>query len=303
MAQGRAGPAGLALPGWKTAVSSLAAVLLAIVFLVAGVWKINDPFSAAVRLTQALVPGDLSLPAALLLGIGETFTGVLLVVPRFRRWGAWLVSLELVAFVIYIGANYSVLRGEECNCFPWIKRAVGPAFFVGDGIMLLLGVMAGWWARPSESRRSAALVLGAVVVFALASYGVAAARHSSITAPQWITAGGKPFSLHQGRVFLYFFDPECSHCDAAARLMAHYNWKEVTVIGVVTAQPQFAQEFMQSTGLRGLISMDGGLLRETFPFVDAPYAVALENGRQQAAFSRFGREELEGGLRRLGFIN
>jgi len=303
MAQGRAHSGVGALPGWKTAVSSVAAVLLAIVFLVAGVWKITDPLSAAVRLTQAQVPGGLSLPAALLLGIGETFAGVLLVVPRFRRWGAWLACLELVAFVIYIGAYYSVLRGEECNCFPWIKRAVGPAFFVGDAIMLLLGVMAGWWARPSESTRSAVLVLGAVVVFSLASYGVTAARHSSITAPQWITAGGKPLSLHQGRVFLYFFEPECSHCDAAARLMARYHWKDTTVIGVPTAQPQFAPEFMQSTGLPGLISMDAGLLRQTFPFVDAPYAVALEDGRQQAAFTRFDREELEGGLRRLGFID
>lgn len=303
MAHGRAAPSGLALPAWKTAISSVAAVLLAIVLVVAGVWKITDPLSAAVRLTQALVPGDLSLPAALLLGIGETFAGVLLVVPRFRRWGAWLASVELVAFVIYIGANYSVLRGEECNCFPWIKRAVGPAFFAGDGIMLLLAVMAGWWARPSHSKRSAALVLGAVAVFALASYGVSARRQSSVTAPQWITAGGKPFSLHQGRVFLYFFDSECSHCDAVARLMAHYHWRDVTVVGVPTAQPQFAQEFMQSTGLQGLISTDAALLRKTFSFVDVPFAVALQDGRQQAAFSSFGRDQLDSALRRLGFIN
>jgi uncharacterized membrane protein YphA (DoxX/SURF4 family) len=276
---------------------------LAIVFLVAGVWKITDPFSAAVRLTQARLPGDLSLPAALVLGIGETFAAVLLVVPRFRRWGAWLAGLELVAFVIYIGANYSALRGEECNCFPWIKRAVGPAFFVGDGIMLLLTVAAGWWARPSDSKRSAVLVLGAVAVFALASYGVTAVRRSSVTAPEWITAGGKPFSLHQGSVFLYFFDPECSYCDAVARLMAHYHWRDVTLVAVPTAQPQFAQEFMQSTGLQGLISADAALLRKTFSFVDTPYGVALQDGRQKTTFSSFGREELEGALRRLGFID
>jgi len=32
------------------------------------------------------VPQNLSLAAALLLGIAETFSAVLILVPRFRRW-------------------------------------------------------------------------------------------------------------------------------------------------------------------------------------------------------------------------
>jgi len=287
---------------WKCAASTVAALLLAVIFVVAGVWKITDPFSAAVRLMQVRLPADLSLPAAILLGIGETYAGVLILVPRFRRWGAALTGLLLVAFLIYIGWNYAALRGEECNCFPWIKRAVGPAFFIGDLIMLLLAVVAGVWGRASEGRRGAALVLGAVTVFALASFGVLAARQASITAPETIAVEGRPFPLRQGRVFLYFFDPECSSCDAAARLMANYNWRDTTVISVVMAQPQFAREFIQTTGLRGLISTDAELLRKTFSFVDAPYAVALQQGRQKAAFFRFDRQQPEAELRRLGFI-
>ena len=287
---------------WKCAASTVAALLLAVIFVVAGVWKITDPFSAAVRLMQVRLPADLSLPAAILLGIGETYAGVLILVPRFRRWGAALTGLLLVAFLIYIGWNYAALRGEECNCFPWIKRAVGPAFFIGDLIMLLLAVVAGVWGRASEGRRGAALVLGAVTVFALASFGVLAARQASITAPETIAVEGRPFPLRQGRVFLYFFDPECSSCDAAARLMANYNWRDTTVISVVMAQPQFAREFIQTTGLRGLISTDAELLRKTFSFVDAPYAVALQQGRQKAAFFRFDRQQPEAELRRLGFV-
>ena len=42
--------------------------------------------------------------------------------------------------------------------------------------MLGLAVLAGIWSKRSENVRSAALVLGAVVVFALVSYGVAATR-------------------------------------------------------------------------------------------------------------------------------
>jgi len=149
----------------------------------------------------------------------------------------------------------------------------------------------------------AALVLGAVAVFALACFGVLAARQASITAPETIAVEGRPFPLRQGRVFLYFFDPECSSCDAAARLMANYNWRDTTVISVVTAQAQFAREFIQTTGLRGLISADAEPLRKTFSFVDPPYAVALEKGRQRAAFLRFDREQPEAELRKLGFIH
>ena len=287
---------------WKAAVSGIAAILLGIVFMMAGVWKITDPFSAAVRLEQAQAPHSLSLIGAVLLGIGETFAGVLLVVPRFRRWGAWLTGLMLVFFLVYIAAYYNVLRGEECNCFPWIKRAVGPAFFIGDGVMLVMAFLAGLWARPAESRRSAGLVLGAIAVFAMVSYGFGAVRQSWVRAPASITVDGKPVSLQQGRVFLYFFDPECAHCDQAARWMGQYQWSNVTLISVPTANAQFARQFVESTGFRSAISTEVEKLRQVFSFVDAPYAVALENGRQRVAFTHFDPQEPEATLRRLGYV-
>jgi uncharacterized membrane protein YphA (DoxX/SURF4 family) len=287
---------------WKNAACWSAAIVLAIIFLASGIWKITDAPSAAVRMAQAKVPASLSLFAAISFGIAETFAGVLLFVPRFRRWGAWLSGLMLVAFMVYVGYYYNDLRGEDCSCFPWIQRAVGPAFFIGDAVMIGLAVLAGVWARPSESKRSAIIVLGAVSVFALVSYGVAATRHTGTPAPATITVDGQPFSLQDGRIFLYFFDPECLHCDHAARDMAKFNWGNTKVIGVATAQPQFAQEFMTSTGLRGGISPDVELLRNTFPFVDAPAAVAIENGRQVALLTRFEGDEPAKTLRQLAFI-
>ena len=107
-----------------------------------------------------------SMPLTLAVGIAETFAGVTILVPRFRRWGAWLVALLLIGFMLYFAINYSTLAGKDCSCFPWVKRAVSPAFFVGDGIMLVLAAIAGFWAGPPRSLRSAAVVLGAIVVFA-----------------------------------------------------------------------------------------------------------------------------------------
>ena len=291
------------LPGWKTWVGGTAAVLVAALFLVSGVWKITDAPGAAVRLAQAKVPQNLSLLAAVLLGIAETFAAVLILVPRFRRWGAWLIGLLLVVFMIYIGAYYNVLRGEECSCFPWLKRAVGPGFFIGDGLMLCLAVLAGIWAKRSENIRGATLILGAVTVFALVSYGVAATRNTGLKAPDTVTVDGKPYSLQQGKVFIFFFNPECLHCLDAGKRMAKLNWGDTKLISVPTEQPQFAPNFMRSTQLPGVVSLDAALLRKTFSFVDTPAGVALENGHEKAALSQFEGEEPAATLKKLGFAN
>ncbi len=290
------------LPRWKAWLCTLSAFLLAITFLVSGVWKITDPLSAAVRMTQALVPAALSLPAALAFGISETFAAVLLLVPRLRRWGAWLAGLLLLAFMAYMGLFYNALSGEECNCFPWIQRVVGPAFFIGDAIMLLLALAAGWWARPSESKQLAAVVLGAVCVFAGISYGVSAVRQNSVRAPRVIAVDGKPFALHEGRVFLYFFNPECTHCEHAARELGKLAWGETKIVGVPTQLPQFGPQFMSSTNLRGVLTSDAEALRKIFAFTDVPYGVALENGHLRAAVTVFEATEPEQTLRKLGFV-
>src|SRR6478672_4319206 len=168
----------LELSPLKNAMGWLAGAVLALLFLSSGIWKITDPTGWAVRVAQAKIPAALSLPAAILVGISETLAGVLVIVPRFRRWGAWLAGGLLIAFLAYFAINYSSPAGQDCSCFPWLKRVVGPGFFIGDAAMLALAVIAGWWARPPASLRTAALILAAVAVFALVSYGVDVTRQT-----------------------------------------------------------------------------------------------------------------------------
>jgi len=225
------------LPGWKKTISGVAALLLAILFFASGAWKLTDPFQWAQALTEFKVPSQFALPFTLALGVGETFSAVLVLVPRFRRWGSLLIGLMLIAFMIYVGANYGALAGKDCSCFPIVKRTIGPGFFAGDAVMLAMATLTGWWARPSENIRAVLVVLGTVVVFAGVSYGVNATRLTGLKAPESITVDGQPFSLQHGDIFLFFYDPECLHCDAAARRMAKLNWKDTKVIAIPTHDP------------------------------------------------------------------
>lgn len=290
---------------WQTILNWFCAIAMAVVFLTAGLWKASDPAGAAVRLAQAKVPESLSVLAAVLFGIVETFTGVLLLIPRFRRWGSWLGSLLLISFMVFIGIHYRELIGTDCSCFPWLKRAVGPQFFIGDGIMLLLAIGAGLWSSPPHSPRSASLILAAVAVFGLVSYGVAATRHTGTPAPATIAAeNGPPISLREGKVFIYFFDPHCLHCLAAGRKLAALDWSGTRFIGVPTDSTASADRFMATSGLKdkGRVSTDLAPLRKLFPFDLPPAGVALENGYEKGMLLQFEDAEPAATLHKLGFV-
>jgi uncharacterized membrane protein YphA (DoxX/SURF4 family) len=292
----------LELPEWQRRLGWLAALLLAALFLVSGIWKIVYSEEWAARIHELLVPPSLSLPAALAAGIVETLAGVLILVPRFRRWGAVLVGLLLVSFVAYFAIHYQALSGADCSCFPWVKRVVGPQFFAEDALLLLLAVMAGRWTRPSAGLRSASVILGAVVVFALVSYGMAAVRHTGTRAPSTITVDGHPYSIDRGRFFLFFFNPECTHCQDAAKQMAQFRWRDTTVVAIPVDVPQYSTQFLAETGLKAVISSDFDRLKSVFGYPGYPFGVAIENGRERTPLKTFEDTEPATTLKQIGFI-
>ncbi len=292
------------LPPWKTVASHIAALITAILFISAGVWKITSPFQVSHMMEQMLVPYQLSIPFTLMLAVGETLAGVLVLVPRFRRWGAWLAVFLLLAFMGYIGFNYAKLTGLDCSCFPWLKRAIGPAFFWEDAAMLAAALVAGWWARPSNGLRNALVVLGVIAVFTGVSYGSAVTHLSGTKAPDTITVDGKPFSLQHGRILIFFFDPTCPHCEAAARAMSAYHWKpDVVRIAVPVTMAQWGASFLHDTHFDAHLTGDLEPLRATFKPPDGPYAVALEGGRELGPVAHFDAPEPAGTLRKFGFID
>jgi uncharacterized membrane protein YphA (DoxX/SURF4 family) len=282
--------------------SWISSLLLCALFLSSGLWKITDVQGWAVRMAQAKVPESLALATALLIGIAETVGAVMILVPRLRRWGALVLGALLVAFVGYFAIHYSALRGADCSCFPWLKRVVGPGFFVSDGVMLLLALLAALGSRKPQGVRAVALIAAAVAVFAGVSYGVGAARQTGTQAPATILVDGRPYPLEQGKVFLFFFDPACMHCFESAQRMAKLHWADTRVVGVPISQVQFATQFIQDTGFHMAITTDRDKLKAVFPYAGVPAGVAIENGRQKAALVKFDGEEPAATLKQLGLI-
>jgi uncharacterized membrane protein YphA (DoxX/SURF4 family) len=289
-------------PAWKSILGWVGASLLALIFLVSGIWKLVDTRTAAVLMSQMKVPQSLSVAAAIGFGIAETFAAILLLTPRFRRWGAYLGGGLMVAFMIYIGMYYTQLRGAECSCFPWVKRTVGPMFFVSDGLMLLCAIIAGVWSRRAQNMRAAITILGIVALFAAGSYGIAGMRQTGTKAPDTVTVDGKPYSLQEGQVFIFYFDPECLHCLDAAKRMSKLNWGATRIVAVPINVPQFAQGFLEDTHLKAVISNDLPQLKKIFPFVSAPAGVALVNGHEKMALTQFEDPEPAETLKKIGFI-
>jgi len=287
---------------WKKVTGTICAVLLAFLFVVSGGWKLAAPLTWGQLTGQLGVPSQFALPLAMLSGVGEVFCGVLIFVPRFRRWGSLLMALILVAFMLYFAINYNTLVGKDCSCFPIVKRTVGPMFFIVDTLFLIGAILAGWWARRASGVREAIVILAAVCVFAGVSFGVNKARENAIKTPVTVTVDGKPYSLRQGHIFLFFYNPSCLHCDAAARRMSKLTWNDTSVVAIPTEEPEWAASFLHDTGLKALTTLDVRPLRDVFHFVDPPYGVALDNGRPKAVIATFDDSEPARTLRSIGYV-
>jgi len=271
---------------------------------VSGGWKVLDPFKTGELLEQAKVPAGLGRLGASTLGALEAFAAFMLFYQRLRRWGGLLGSGLIVFFLGWIAYYYNALVGKECSCFPLIKRSIGPGFFISDGVMLLLGVAAFLWSAKVVSAKLPMTALASIAVLAGLSYGANAWKHSNLQVPAQVIVDGKPQDLAEGKVFLFFYDPSCMHCDAAAKFMSTLNWGDTKIVAIPTVNPQWAGSFLHDTGLKAATSLELDRLKKAFPFVDPPYGVALVDGQQKETFTQaqFNVPLPQPELKKLGFL-
>jgi uncharacterized membrane protein YphA (DoxX/SURF4 family) len=289
---------------WKRTAASVCAILLGVVFLVSGGWKLLSPLKTGELLEQAQVPAGLGVLGAAALAVLELLAAFLLFVPRFRRWGGLLGSALMIFFMSWIGYYYSVLVGRECSCFPIVKRTVGPGFFVGDAVLLLLAITAFAWSPRARGWKVPVIACAALVIAAGASVFANASAQQNAQVPVPVVVDGKPQNLAVGKVFLFFYDPSCMHCDAASKFMSTLNWGDTRIVAIPTINPQWAASFLHDTKLKASTSLELDKLKKAFPFVDPPFGVALNDGRVKETFgqAQFNEPSPAPDLKKLGFV-
>lgn len=290
--------------GLKKGVATVSAILLGIIFLVSGGWKVLMPFQTGELLEQARVPAGWGVAGASALGTLELLAAFLLFAPRYRRLGGLLGAGLMVFFLGWIAYFYNALVGHECSCFPIIKRTVGPGFFISDGVMLLFALAALAWGPKIISLRGPAVALASLVIFAGLSFATNKVVRNNSQVPNPVIVEGKPADLRDGKVFLFFYDPECSHCDAASKYMSTLTWTNTKIVAIPTHDSQFAADFLHDTHLKAATSLEIDKLRKAFPFVDPPYGVVLVDGQVKETMNQaqFNAPSPAPDLKKWGFV-
>jgi peroxiredoxin/uncharacterized membrane protein YphA (DoxX/SURF4 family) len=158
-------------------------LLLAGVFLVAGLAKLADLAGSRQAVRDFGVPARLAAPLGGLLPLAELAVAVALVPAVSAWWGALGALLLLLVFAAGIGVNLARGQHPDCHCFGQLHSAPAgwPALLRDLGLAALAGLVvavgrgapglgvAGWFTALPEAGRVA--VAGGVVVAALLAGG------------------------------------------------------------------------------------------------------------------------------------
>ena len=120
----------------------LARIVLAVVFLVAGIGKLLDLKGSKSAMLGFGLPESLASPAAIALPIVELLAAILLIPARTAWWGALLAFLLLAAFVAGIAYNMKKGRAPDCHCFGQIhSEPAGPRTLVRNGLLGIVSLL------------------------------------------------------------------------------------------------------------------------------------------------------------------
>jgi peroxiredoxin len=120
----------------------VARLVLAAVFLLAGVAKLRHPKGSSKALHDFGLPLKLAQPLSLLLSAGEIIVAVALVPVAFAWYGACAALALLSIFVVAIGVTVTQGRKPDCRCFGQLHSSpVGWPTLVRNG---MLAAPAGW---------------------------------------------------------------------------------------------------------------------------------------------------------------
>ena len=162
----------------------IARLVLAAVFIVAGLGKLADQEGAREAMVGFGVPQPLARPFAMLLPPVELIVAILLIPLSTAWYGAIGAGALLVLFIIGIAVSMARGVAPDCNCFGQIhSEPVGWRTLVRNGILLALagyvlyeghddaGASAIGWFTALSGGEQAALLVGAFAVLLAVSEG------------------------------------------------------------------------------------------------------------------------------------
>lgn len=126
----------------------VARVVLGALFITAGVLKLRDPTRFAESILAfkiTFMPDHLVQLAAFAMPWTEILAGVLLVIGRWTRGSALLVSTMLVMFLVMIASAIYRKLSLSCSCFGDLEfpcpAEVGPCHLIRNGVLLAMGLL------------------------------------------------------------------------------------------------------------------------------------------------------------------
>jgi len=157
----------------------VARLLLAVVFVVAGLAKIADLKGSQKAVKGFGVPSFLAFPLGTILPFAELAVTVALIPTAWAFYGAIGAAVLLVVFIVGIGANLSVGRQPDCHCFGQLhSEPVGAPTLIRNVILAVVAGFVIWqgasynnvgssavnWITTLTAFQAIALVVGVILV-------------------------------------------------------------------------------------------------------------------------------------------
>ncbi len=162
----------------------IARLLLALVFVVAGLAKLADRAGSRQALIDFGVPKSLATPLGILLPFAELAVAAALIPTSTAWWGAVGALTLLVLFVIGIGINLARGRKPDCHCFGQLHSSpAGWSTLLRNGVLAAVAGFIVWqgsdgagpsamnWLADLSSAQLIALIGGLLLLGLLAVVG------------------------------------------------------------------------------------------------------------------------------------
>jgi len=132
----------------------MARLVLAGIFLVAGIGKLADLPGSRKAVTGFGVPDRFAPAVGILLPLTELVIGAALVPTGSARWGALAALTLLTAFIVAIGLNLAKGRTPDCHCFGQLHSAPAgwPTIARNGGLAAVAAfILVAGWRDPGAS--------------------------------------------------------------------------------------------------------------------------------------------------------